>query len=189
MRFSSKMIGAAKLKVYTKKLANGPRRKSKSNVNNKPQLFKREFEFQGSQYDFIIRLVFVNGGHFAVVFPRNDDRLVELDRKRADEPVDHDLTAVSPSQTQRIHSFFLNSNASRKRAAEHRAKVQRKKRQRKDARVRFAVLVCRTRVASVCMSPIFVGRKQRKNRTRSYCRRSNEKSNWTGEMTMRSGKG
>ena len=50
------MIGAAKLKVYTKKLANGPRRKSKS--YNKPQLFKREFEFQGSQYDFMIRLVF-----------------------------------------------------------------------------------------------------------------------------------
>ena len=72
MRFSSKMIGAVKLEVYTKKLANGPRRKSKS--NNKPQLLKREFEFQGSQYDFIIRLVFVNGGHFAVVFPRNDDR-------------------------------------------------------------------------------------------------------------------
>ena len=91
--FFTKMIGAAKLEVYTKKLANGPRRKSKSKSksNNKPQLFKREFEFQGSQYDFKIRLVFVNGGHFAVVFPRNDDRLVELDRKRADEPVEDPL--------------------------------------------------------------------------------------------------
>ena len=46
----TKMIGAAKLEVYTKKLANGQRRKGKgkNKHNNKPQLLKRELDFQDS---------------------------------------------------------------------------------------------------------------------------------------------
>ena len=87
------MIGAANLEAYTEKVA-GHRRKGKS--NNKPSCSNGSLS------------KFVNGGHFAIVFFRDNDRLVGLDSKlckRADESIDHDLTAVSPPQIQPIHSF------------------------------------------------------------------------------------
>ena len=88
------MIGAANLEAYTEKVANGHRRKGKS--NNKPSCSNGSLS------------KFVNGGHFAIVFFRDNDRLVGLDSKlckSADESIDHDLTAVSPPQIQPIHSF------------------------------------------------------------------------------------
>ena len=112
------MIGAAKLEAYTEKV-NGHRRKGKS--NNKSSCSNGSL------------IQFVNGGHFAIVFLRDNDRLVRLDSTvsvQTNRLIMISLRCRRHRYNQFIH--FLNAtNASRKRTAEHRVKVQQQKRQHK----------------------------------------------------------